>query len=112
MVYTLIRKSFFGEWSLNPCQLQGKNPLYRKISPEEDRTRDAVDSEPKHYQRAIPAPIMSMKDTCTNDADDDDENNGGGDDNNNNSNNNIDCDTKDAGDGYEDENKDNDNNNN
>ena len=24
--------------------------------PEEDRTRDAVDSEPKHYQRAIEAP--------------------------------------------------------
>ena len=30
--------------------------LYQKISPEEDRTRDTVDSEPKHYQRAIPAP--------------------------------------------------------
>ena len=54
-VYTLIRKSL-GEWSLNPCELQGKNPLYRKIFPEEDRTRDAVDSEPKHYQRAIQAP--------------------------------------------------------
>ena len=26
------------------------------MSPEEDRTRDTVDSEPKHYQRAIPAP--------------------------------------------------------
>ena len=26
------------------------------MSPEEDRTRDAVDSEPKHYQGAIPAP--------------------------------------------------------
>ena len=26
------------------------------FSPEEDQTRDAVDSEPKHYQRAIPAP--------------------------------------------------------
>ena len=49
-------KSFWGEWSLNPCQLQGKNPLYRKISPEEDRTRDAVNSEPRHYQRANPAP--------------------------------------------------------
>ena len=33
-----------------------KNPLHRKISPAEDRTLDAVDSEPKHYQRAIPAP--------------------------------------------------------
>ena len=28
------------------------------MSPEEDRTRDAVDSEPKHYQRAIPAPPL------------------------------------------------------
>ena len=26
------------------------------MSPEEDRTRDAVDSKPKHYQWAIPAP--------------------------------------------------------
>ena len=32
-----------------------KSPL-PKMSPEEDRTRDAVDSEPKHYQRAISAP--------------------------------------------------------
>ena len=25
-------KEFFGEWSWNPCYLQGKNPLYQKIS--------------------------------------------------------------------------------
>ena len=31
------------------------------MSPEEDRTRDAVDSEPKHYQRAIPAPFTHLK---------------------------------------------------
>ena len=30
------------------------------MSPEEDRTRDTVDSEPKHYQRAIPDPLMMM----------------------------------------------------
>ena len=53
-------KEFLGEWSLNPCQLQGKNPLYRKISPEEDRIRDAVNSEPRHYQRAIPAPLHAL----------------------------------------------------
>ena len=29
-----------------------KSPL-PEISPEEDRTPDAVDSEPKHYQRAV-----------------------------------------------------------
>ena len=49
-------KEFLGEWSLNPCSLQGENPLYRKSSPDGDRTCDAVDSEPKHYQQAIPAP--------------------------------------------------------
>ena len=32
-----------------------KSPL-RKISPEEDRTRDAVDSEPKHYQLSYSGP--------------------------------------------------------
>ena len=32
----------------------------REISPEEDRTRDAVDSERKHNQRAIPAPGDGM----------------------------------------------------
>ena len=35
-----------------------KSPLPEN-SPEEDRTRDAVDSEPKHYQRAIPAPQIA-----------------------------------------------------
>ena len=39
-----------------------KNPLYRKMSPEEDRTRDGVDCEPKHYQRAIPAPTVTRCD--------------------------------------------------
>ena len=27
-----------------------KSRKYQKMSPEEDRTRDTVDSEPKHYQ--------------------------------------------------------------
>ena len=34
------------------------SPLYRKMSPEEDRTRDAVDSEPKHYQLSYSGPHM------------------------------------------------------
>ena len=48
-------KEFFGmefEPLLTPRE---KSPL-PEIFPEEDQTRDAVDSEPKHYQRAIPAP--------------------------------------------------------
>ena len=34
-----------------------KYPL-PKMSPEEDRTRDAVDSEPKHYQLSYSGPLM------------------------------------------------------
>ena len=34
-----------------------KSPL-PKMSPEEDRTRDAVDSEPKHYQLSYSGPIL------------------------------------------------------
>ena len=33
-----------------------KSPL-RKMSPEEDRTCDAVDSEPKHYQLSYSGPL-------------------------------------------------------
>ena len=47
-----------------PMLTPRENPLYRKIFPVEDRTRDAVDSEPKHYQRAIPAPIPMFKCPC------------------------------------------------
>ena len=31
------------------------------MSPEEDRTRDAVDSEPKHYQLSYSGPKQSVK---------------------------------------------------
>ena len=34
-----------------------KSPL-PKMSPEEDRTRDAVDSEPKHYQLSYSGPHL------------------------------------------------------
>ena len=36
-----------------------KSPL-PKMFPEEDRTRDAVDSEPKHYQLSYSGPIVSL----------------------------------------------------
>ena len=36
-----------------------KSPL-PKMSPEEDRTRDAVDSEPKHYQLSYSGPLDKM----------------------------------------------------
>ena len=34
-----------------------KSPL-PKMSPEEDRTRDTVDSEPKHYQLSYSGPLF------------------------------------------------------
>ena len=37
-----------------------KSPLPKK-SPEEDRTRDAVDSEPKHYQLSYSGPSIGYK---------------------------------------------------
>ena len=37
-----------------------KSPL-PKMSPEEDRTRDAVDSEPKHYQLSYSGPVLAKK---------------------------------------------------
>ena len=36
-----------------------KSPL-PKMSPEEDRTRDAVDSELKHYQLSYSGPLRSL----------------------------------------------------
>ena len=54
------RKEFWGmefESMLTPRE---KSPL-PKMSPEEDRTRDAVDSEPKHYQLSYSGPqILGM----------------------------------------------------
>ena len=61
--FTLIQKSFRGmelEPMLTP---RGKSPLLEKLSPEEDRTNDAVQSRtvsPTHYQQAIPAPDEYM----------------------------------------------------
>ena len=43
-----------------PMLTPRENPLYRKMSPEEDRTRDAVDSEPKHYQLSYSGPPHSV----------------------------------------------------
>ena len=37
-----------------------------KISPEEDRTRDAVDSEPKHYQPSYSGPCNNNNNSNSN----------------------------------------------
>ena len=43
-----------------PMLTPRENPLYRKMSPEEDRTRDTVDSEPKHYQLSYSGPLVTL----------------------------------------------------
>ena len=43
-----------------PMLTPRENPLYRKMSPEEDRTRDAVDSKPKHYQLSYSGPYPGL----------------------------------------------------
>ena len=65
-VFTLIRKSFLGNGVWTHVVTPREKSLYRNIFPEEDRTRNAVDSEPKHYQRAIPAPTGKSDNTPKN----------------------------------------------
>ena len=54
-------KEFLGGMEFEPMLTPREKSPLPKNSPEEDRTRDAVDSEPKHYQRAIPAPASDFK---------------------------------------------------
>ena len=59
--FILSSEGVFGGMEFEPMLTpREKSPLL-KISPEEDRTHDAVDSEPKHYQRAVPAHIDTTK---------------------------------------------------
>ena len=59
--FILSSERVFGEWSQNPCYLQGKKShLLEKFSPEDDRTHVAASNRtvsPTHYQRAILAPV-------------------------------------------------------
>ena len=48
--FILSSERVLGGMEFEPMLTPRENPLYRKISLEEDRTRDVVDSEPKHYQ--------------------------------------------------------------
>ena len=58
LVYTLIRRSFLGEWSLNPCELQGKNPLYRKCPQRRIEPVTLWTASPSTTNWAIPAPVV------------------------------------------------------
>ena len=49
-------KGVFGGMEFEPMLTPREKSPLPKMSPEEDRTRDAVDSEPKHYQLSYSGP--------------------------------------------------------
>ena len=49
-------KEFFGGMEFEPMLTPREKSPLPKMSPEEDRTRDTVDSEPKHYQLSYSGP--------------------------------------------------------
>ena len=59
--FILSSERVFGGMEFEPMLTpRKKNPLYRKISPEEDRTRDAVDNEPKHLPTSFSGPLVGL----------------------------------------------------
>ena len=56
--FILSSEGVLGGMEFEPMLTPRENPLYRKMSPEEDRTLDAVDSEPKHYQQSYSGPPL------------------------------------------------------
>ena len=53
-------KEFFGGMEFEPMLTPREKSPLPKMSPEEDRTRDAVDSEPKHYQLSYFGPRFCL----------------------------------------------------
>ena len=59
--FILSSKGVFGGIEFEPMLTpREKSPLPKK-SPEEDRTRDAVDSEPKYYQLSYSGPLKCVE---------------------------------------------------
>ena len=64
--FILSPEGVFGGMEFEPMLTPREKSPLPKMSPEEDRTRDAVDSEPKHYQLSYSGPHMeSNSDTFT-----------------------------------------------
>ena len=55
--FILSSEGVFGGMEFEPMLTPREKSPLPKMSPEEDRTRDAVDSEPKHYQLSYSGPI-------------------------------------------------------
>ena len=54
--FILSSEGVFGGMEFEPMSTPREKSPLPKMSPEEDRTRDAVDSEPKHYQLSYSVP--------------------------------------------------------
>ena len=54
--FILSSEGVLGGMEFEPMLTPREKSLLPKKSPEEDRTRDAVDSEPKHYQLSYSGP--------------------------------------------------------
>ena len=58
--FILSSEGVFGGMEFEPLLTPREKSPVLKMSPEEDRTRDAVDSEPKHYQLSYSGPRFSF----------------------------------------------------
>ena len=61
--FILSSEGVFGGMEFEPMLTPREKSPLPKMSPEEDRTRDAVDSEPKHYQLSYSGPPGRVNDT-------------------------------------------------
>ena len=55
--FILSSEGVFGGMEFEPMLTRREKSPLPKMSPEEDRTRDAMDSEPKHYQLSYSGPM-------------------------------------------------------
>ena len=58
--FILSSEGVFGGMEFEPMLTPREKSPLPKMSPEEDRTRDAVDSEPKHYQLSYSGPLFAV----------------------------------------------------
>ena len=58
--FILSSEGVFGGMEFEPMLTPREKSPLPKMSPEEDRTRDTVDSEPKHYQLSYSGPPIAF----------------------------------------------------
>ena len=59
--FILSSEGVLGEMEFEPMLTPREKSPLPEMSPEEDRTRDAVDSEPKHYQLSYSGPRSGVR---------------------------------------------------